>query len=114
MERRRRSGFTLVELVVVIGILAVLAGLLLPVLSHARRRAQGAKCQSNLRQIDLALSMYAQAQKWDSPILKTGLSHFTHLGAITIASGCRLAAWTTAPKGRRRDRVSPGCRTASG
>jgi prepilin-type N-terminal cleavage/methylation domain-containing protein/prepilin-type processing-associated H-X9-DG protein len=55
-----RRGFTLVELLVVIGILAVLVALLLPALSAARRKAQGAACQSNLRQLGLAIALYTQ------------------------------------------------------
>ena len=53
---RPAGGFTLIELVVVI---AILAGLLLPALAIAKAKSQGIACASNLRQLGLALSLYA-------------------------------------------------------
>ena len=60
----RRKGFTLIELLVVIAIIAILAAILFPVFATARERARASSCLSNIKQINVAMQMYAA--DWDN------------------------------------------------
>ena len=78
MSRKdHRRAFTLVELLVVIGIIGLLVGILLPTLSKARKSAYGVKCQSNIRQISAAIMMYMQAYKGGGPCCSGGGNAWT-------------------------------------
>src|SRR3954451_6097798 len=79
-RRGRRSAFTLVELLVVIGIIAVLIGILLPVISAARQRAETTACMATLRNLGQAIYAYSVEFKgcvpysyyYDSLVLTSG------------------------------------------
>ncbi len=74
MDQRRikrtssRTAFSLVELLVVIGLIAALIGILLPVLGSTRERAKRTACLSNLRQAHLVFAMYAQSHRDQVPL----------------------------------------------
>jgi len=70
-QRNGGSAFTLVELLVVIAIIALLMAILMPALNRAREQGKRATCLSNLRQLTLAWTMYADGhseyRKWTDP-----------------------------------------------
>jgi prepilin-type N-terminal cleavage/methylation domain-containing protein/prepilin-type processing-associated H-X9-DG protein len=76
LQPRQTKGFTLVELLVVIGIIALLISILLPSLNRARETANRVKCSSNLRQIGTAMQLYANENKGLFPrtIIQTNLA----------------------------------------
>jgi prepilin-type N-terminal cleavage/methylation domain-containing protein len=65
--RRSRPAFTLVELLVVIGIIAILISILLPALNNARKKGQAVQCASNMRQIYTFCAMFANENKGHLP-----------------------------------------------
>src|SRR5687767_15165489 len=58
--KRRKHGFTLVEILIVLGIVVVLAALLFPLLGRVREKGRQATCQSNLKQLFLGVQHYIQ------------------------------------------------------
>src|SRR5688572_3991444 len=93
-RRRCAAAFTLVELLVVIGIIALLISILLPTLGKAREQANIVKCLTNLRSIGQAFAMYSGDNKgYLVPALIPGQTYDANGVLTAVSSGTELKNW---------------------
>ena len=97
MCRRIRAGFTLVELLVVLGIIGVLMGLLIPAVMNARERSRMAQCMNNTRQLGAAAIMYESKRGeyagWQQVIARNSSLPLEYPSTLPGATTNKIASW---------------------
>src|SRR5687768_10803410 len=73
---QKQSGFTLIELIIVIGVIAILAGLLLPALAKAKDRSKAIKCVSSQKQMGIGVDLYVQDYHFYPPGREQGVTQW--------------------------------------
>lgn len=92
---KTRKGFTLIELLVVIAIIGILASVVLASLNSARQKARDARRVADIREVQLALELYADANNGTYPTQGTDAAASTSLAALVTAG--YIPAMPTAP-----------------
>jgi len=85
-SQRNRHEFTLIELLVVIAIIAILAAMLLPVLSKARERSRAISCSSNMRQLGMAVMLYVDDNEQLFPVFSLAGATQRWCGNVSFAA----------------------------
>ncbi len=116
--RARRVGFTLIELLVVIAIIAILAAILFPVFAKAREKARQSSCQSNLKQLGVAVMQYAQDYDEKYPASMNYIVPATIIAVsgdwyFQLAAYCKNTQLFQCPSDRTAGFVSGGSRDTS-
>lgn len=112
MRRRNRSGFTLVELLVVIGIIALLVSILMPALGAARKQSLSIKCLANVRSLAASAIMYGNDNKGWFPTRKSASYPPPHTLFLTGFSDNR-GMWAGYLAGYKYDPNAPATDKAS-
>lgn len=105
LMRRRQPGFSMVEIIVVMGVIGIMCSIIFPVLAEARQKARVTQCGSQLRQIGQAMVMYDTDHNRD---MENYPDRLTHLHALGYVQNDRVFVCAADPTKARGPKLKPG------